>query len=369
MREEVLGKNPRILSSGKHDSIFYRDLWDTLLSRGVWKGRITDKTKDGALIELDTTISAVRDHLGEIASLVAVSRDVTEMVKLENQLRQSQKLEAIGSLAAGIAHEINTPIQFVGDNTRFLATAFADLMLVLKTAMVVVKEAELGMVDSRLYREYLSVVEHADLGFLETEVPGAIEQTLQGVERVATIVRAMKDFSHPGGSEKSLADVNKVLRTALVVAGHEIKNVADVEIDFDPNLPLVPCYPGPLNQVLLNLLVNAAHAIADVVADGSQKRGTIGIGTSCHGNEVVIGISDTGKGIKREIRDRVFDPFFTTKGVGKGTGQGLAIARSVIVEKHGGSIRFESEEGKGTIFYVTLPLTSSVPTGLVSAIP
>jgi two-component system NtrC family sensor kinase len=353
---EMMGKNPRILKSGEQDSTFYRSLWKTLQSCGVWQGRITDRRKDGTFIEFESTITAVRDHLGNLASYVAISRDVTEIVKLETQLRQAQKLEAVGSLASGIAHEINTPLQFVGDNVRFLSDSFGSLLQVLRAVATLLNEAESSVRNSDSYQDYVGATKSSDLAFLEQEIPRAIEQTLQGVERVTTIVRAMKEFSHPDGSEKTPTDINRALETTLTVAGYELRFVADVKTDFDRSLPLVHCHPGPLNQVFLNLLVNAVHAIADVVGNGGKEKGTISIRTFRDGDAVVVAIGDTAAGIKPEIRDRIFDPFFTTKGVGKGTGQGLAIARSVVVDKHGGSLTFETEEGKGTTFYVRLPL-------------
>jgi signal transduction histidine kinase len=180
---------------------------------------------------------------------------------------------------------------------------------------------------------------------------------LNGVERVATIVQAMKEFSHPDSGETELIDLNKALKSTLTVARNEIKYVADVEQDFDPELPLVQCRPGDINQVLLNLLVNAAHAIKDALGGNDEKRGVITVTTRAEGDKVLISVADTGTGIPESVRGRVFDPFFTTKTVGKGTGQGLAIARSVVVDKHGGTLTFETEVGEGTTFFVRLPIS------------
>jgi len=204
----------------------------------------------------------------------------------------------------------------------------------------------------------------ADLTYLADEIPKAIVQTLDGVGRVAKIVRAMKDFSHPDQGVRAPADLNRALDDTLIVARNELKYVADVVTDFDPQLPAVSCYLSDLNQVFLNLLVNAAHAIADVVGDGKSRqvtgKGTITVTTRREGDEVIVKIADSGTGIPPEIRDRVFDQFFTTKAVGKGTGQGLSIAHSVVVEKHGGSLTFETEVGKGTTFIIRLPLKDEV---------
>jgi len=169
----------------------------------------------------------------------------------------------------------------------------------------------------------------------------------------------MKEFSHPGSREKAPTDINKAISTAITVCRNEWKYVAEVTTDLDPELPLVPCVSGEINQVLLNLIVNAAHAVADVVGEQPTEKGRITIGTRRVGNEAEITVKDTGCGIPEAARSRVFDPFFTTKEVGKGTGQGLAIARSVVVEKHGGRIYFETETGKGTTFVVRLPFESA----------
>jgi len=198
------------------------------------------------------------------------------------------------------------------------------------------------------------VEEEADCAYLLEEIPQALAQTLDGVTRVATIVRAMKEFAHPEGKEMAAADINKALLSTLTVARNELKYVADVETEFG-DLPLVVCNIGDINQVFLNLLVNAAHAIAEGTK-GSGEKGKIQVRTSSEGNAVLVTISDTGCGIPEANRSKVFDPFFTTKEVGRGTGQGLAIARSVVVERHKGSLNFESEVGKGTTFCIRLPI-------------
>ena len=194
----------------------------------------------------------------------------------------------------------------------------------------------------------------ADVVLAEAEIPKAIAQTLDGVGRVATIVRAMKEFAHPDSGEKAVADLNKALTSTLTVARNELKYVADVETDLG-DIPSVSCHLGDLNQVFLNLLVNAAHAIGDTVKESGGK-GRIGVRTTCEGDNVCVAISDTGGGIPEHVRSKIFDPFFTTKGVGRGTGQGLAIARSIVVDKHGGSLTFETEVGEGTTFFIRLPV-------------
>ncbi len=293
------------------------------------------------------------DDCGE--SLLIVAADVTERRRLETQLRQAQKLESIGQLAAGIAHEINTPTQFVGDNIRFLQDAFRDLADVLKRYAQLLDAARDGQPPPDLLREVQETLDEADLDYLLEEIPTAIEQSLDGVDRVAKIVRSMKEFSHPGTREKQLVDLNKAIESTITVARNEWKYVAEMQTDFDPELPPVPCWVSDFNEVILNIVVNAAHAIADVVGDSGEK-GRITVTTRRCGDEIEVRVSDTGTGIPEDIRARIFDPFFTTKEVGKGTGQGLAVAHAVVVEKHGGTIRVESEVGQGTTFIIRLPI-------------
>jgi two-component system, NtrC family, sensor kinase len=270
------------------------------------------------------------------------------------ELRQAQKLESVGRLASGIAHEINTPIQFVGDNTRFLEDSFASIKALLDKFAELRNAAASGAVSADLLREVQRVEHETDCAYLLDEIPQAIRQTMEGVDRVATIVRAMKEFAHPEGKAMMQADLNKALLSTMTVARNEWKYVADIETELG-ELPLVVCNVDDLNQVFLNLLVNAAHAIADVVKDGGK--GGIAIRTAAEGDKVHISIADTGAGIPEAIRTKVFDPFFTTKEVGRGTGQGLAIARSVIVDRHKGNLTFESEVGKGTTFHIWLPVS------------
>jgi PAS domain S-box-containing protein len=311
--------------------------------------------KDGFL---GISISPIKAESGEISGLILMGRDITEKLTLEMQLAQAQKLESIGQLAAGIAHEINTPIQYVGDNTRFLNEAFKDLFTLLEKCKDLLEANKSGEVTGDLLEQVETAAREADLDYLVDEIPTAISQSLEGVERVAKIVRAMKDFSHPGTAEKQAVDLNKAIENTITVARNEWKYVAQMVTDLDPSLPLVPCRPDEFNQVILNIIVNAAHAIAEVVGREPTEKGTIGVKTCRNGDWVEISISDTGGGIPEEIRSRIFDPFFTTKEVGKGTGQGLAISHSVIVDKHGGAIDFETEPGQGTTFLIRLPVAA-----------
>jgi len=304
---------------------------------------------------LGLTITSLHVATKHTTELLVIGSDVTERTALEVQLRHAQKLESVGQLASGIAHEINTPTQYIGDNVRFLQDAFVDLKGLLVNYERLLAAATGNTLSSETLQEVAAAVKSVDANYLLEEIPKAIEQALEGVTRVSRLVGAMKEFSHPGTKEKIPLDLNHAIENTITVARNEWKYVADLETDFDASLPLIACQPGEFNQVTLNLIVNAAHAIADVIEKGGSGKGKIKIQTRDHPEWVEIRIQDTGSGIPEKVRARVFDPFFTTKEIGKGTGQGLAIARSVIVDKHGGTIHFEMQEGKGTTFIVRLP--------------
>jgi len=313
------------------------------------------RAKEGRRVKLEMNPRLIYRE-GKPVGIQAIARDITGRDVAEMELRQEQKLESVGRLASGIAHEINTPIQFVGDNVRFLEDSFGELQSVLKKFQQLCKSTNEPRSGPDFGMELDRIAAASDTDYLLKEIPKAIGQTLDGVERVVTIVRAMKEFAHPESKGMAPADLNKALSNTLTVARNELKYVAEVETDFG-ELPAVVCNVSDMNQVFLNLLVNAAHAIADVVKD-SGKKGKIRVSTSLKDSAAVIAISDTGTGIPEGIRDRIFDPFFTTKEVGRGTGQGLAIARSVV-DRHKGTLTFDTEAGKGTCFYVRLPLAGS----------
>ncbi len=354
--EELIGNTTRILNSGRQAQDFYRDMWQTILAGKVWTDYVVNRKKDATLFEEILTISPVRDSLGSIVNFVAVGLDATKERALQIQLKQAQKLEAIGQLAAGIAHEINTPTQYVGDNTRFLNESFLKLLQLHEEYGMLLEAVKSGTADAALVEKIETKRDEADLDFLFQEIPKAICESLEGIDRVTQIVRAMKDFSHPGSDGKKNTDINNALESTISVSRNEWKYVAEVITDFDALLPELPCYPAELNQVFLNLIVNAAHAIGGTDKQDQCEKGVIEIGTQCQGNYVEVRIADSGSGIPEEIRDRIFDPFFTTKEVGKGTGQGLAIVHSVVVEQHGGTIRVDSEPGRGTTFIIRLPI-------------
>lgn len=284
-----------------------------------------------------------------------VIRDITRRKLLEQQLRQSQKLESIGQLAAGIAHEINTPTQYISDNTTFLKKAFERTLEALQVCRSTVESVD-GINDSPKLIEAREALKKVKIDFLSQEIPRAIEQSMEGLNRVATIVSAMKSFSHPGEREKVTINLRDAIETTLTIARNEWKYVADVEVDIDPDLVPVPCLRDEFNQVILNMVVNSAHAIADTLKPGERDKGKIVIAAHQEGDSVVITVTDDGNGIPREIQQKIFDPFFTTKPVGKGTGQGLSIVFSVIVDKHGGEVAVQSEVGSGTTFTIRLPL-------------
>jgi signal transduction histidine kinase len=299
----------------------------------------------------------------DLAHLAAVAADATTLqlraeishgAKMEVELRQAQKLEAIGRLAAGIAHEINTPVQFVSDSCRFFGEGVAELTGGLDDYRRIVTElagGQLAAADALAAAD--RVDDDRDLSYLRGNLPDAAVRALEGLDRVAKIVAATKEFAYPHVREKSLTDINKAIVSTLIISNNETKYVAEVETELG-ELPSILCHRGELNQVILNIIVNAAHAIRNVVTD-TGKKGVIRVKTWSDPGWIRIAISDTGTGIPAEILDKIFEPFFTTKPVGTGTGQGLAIARSVIVDKHDGTIEVSSELGVGSTFTISLP--------------
>jgi PAS domain S-box-containing protein len=354
--QEAQGQNPRLLKSGETSPETYQQLWDTITEGGDWRGEFHNKKKDGGYYWASACISPIKDEARGITHFVGVQEDITARKHLEHQLLQTQKLEAIGQLAAGIAHEINTPTQFVGDNLHFLQEAFTDLDTLLTHYASLGQACQANTSLAPLLQQVEATAKAIDVDYLLGEIPSALQQSLEGVQRVATIVHAMKDFAHPGSQDKTAIDLNQAIASTITVARNEWKYVAEIKIDFDPELPLVLCILGAVNQAILNLLINAAQAIGDIVGDGAQGKGVITLRTRQVGAWAEIRITDTGPGIPAAIRDKIFEPFFTTKPLGQGTGQGLAIAYDVIVRKHGGTLGYETDEGQGTTFVVRLPL-------------
>jgi signal transduction histidine kinase len=285
------------------------------------------------------------NELGEPQRVAGVHLDITERKEAAIRLASAERLESVGKLAAGVAHEINTPIQFVNDSVYFIRDA-VDELLRLTDRLRTLAAADPGNAGT-------VAAMSGDLPYLAQQLPKALERSLDGLKRVAEIVRSMRELAHPDRPEMSEVDLNHLIRNALVVARAEYKYVAEVATDLAP-LPPVRCHAGELNQVMLNLLVNASHAIADAVAR-SGKKGLITVSSRIDGEAIVISVADTGGGIPENIRHRIFEPFFTTKEVGRGTGQGLAISHNIIVKRHGGAIDCDSQVGKGTVFHVHLP--------------
>ena len=298
---------------------------------------------------------ARRNEAGEAVRIVGTMVDIHEATLMQLHAANASKLESIGELAAGIAHEINTPTQYVGDNVRFLGDAFQTMRQYLADVSQLLAQHAESSLGTQLRQRF----EAADIAYLEEEIPKAIAQSLDGVDRIGRIVGAMREFSHPGQDQTS-TDLNHAIANTITVATSEWKYVATVETEFDPSLPLVPVVPGEFNQVILNIIVNAAHAIGEAHGRQTSGLGTIRVRTRQAGDWAEIQIADDGCGMPPHVQQKIFDPFFTTKPVGKGTGQGLAIAHNVIVKKHRGTLAVDSESGRGTTFTIRLPLQADL---------
>ncbi|MDB4961438.1 MAG: hypothetical protein JWP01_1437 [Myxococcales bacterium] len=309
----------------------------------------------GRIVHVRTFLNA----RGGSRRIRAIVLDITRQRKLESELQQAQKLESVGRLAAGVAHEINTPIQFIGDSVQFMAQSIDDVMMVVGKQQVLLGAIRAGLPASEVAAAAALVQqasEDADLAYLMEQAPKAAERALDGVERVGTIVRSMKVFAHPDSAEMEPVDINTAVKSTLTIARNEYRYVANLDTELG-DVPPLTCFVGEINQVILNVVINAAHAIADIHAE-TGTRGKITVKTSATDDYVEIAIKDTGGGIPEHVRDRIYDPFFTTKDVGKGSGQGLSIARTVIVDKHHGELTFETTTGVGTTFFIRLPIAA-----------
>ena len=281
--------------------------------------------------------------------------EVTNKELKETQLKllQAQKLEAIGQLAAGIAHEINTPIQFIGDNTKFFGESISTIKGAIDQYKTLLQKAISGKPPSKNCMEELD--EEYDLEYILSEIPDSIRATQDGVHRVSSIVQGLKAFSHPDTGEKVLFNVNEGIKNTTIICRNEWKFIADLVLNLDDDLPMVPCFPGDFNQVIMNIIINGAHAISERLQN-TNEIGLIQISTSLEKNHIIIRLKDNGIGMDNDSLKRIFDPFFTTKEVGQGTGQGLSISRNIIVNKHSGTLEVESIKGESSIFTISLPL-------------
>ncbi len=364
--DTLLGQGP---VAGKHlDEVF--QLMEGAQARSFGDGPFRSVAETGQILRDDDAVFLAKSGRqlvvayacsplmdgGERQGAIISFRDIQTLKKAQAEALQASKLASVGQLAAGIAHEINTPTQYIGDNLRFAGDAVGVVAHLLQLCRAGLDEsADLDDVRVALHR----AAEESDLDYLLEELPRAISQSLEGVGQVSRIVLAMKDFSHPGEREKVAVDLNRAVENTLAVSRNEWKHVAEINLELDKTLPAVICLPGEINQVLLNMIVNAAHAIATARPGG---RGHIGIATRwCDDGRAEIIIRDDGAGMSDAVKDRIFDPFFTTKDVGKGTGQGLAICRDVVVTKHGGRIAVDSTLGAGTTFTISLPADGNSP--------
>ncbi len=310
--------------------------------------------RDGTDKILEMMVSPVKDDDGALYGFILWGRDITEKILMERELAQARRLESIGQLAAGVAHEINTPMQYIYDNINYIKDEFENFKEYFTKLQGLLSEAAEA---APLLKELLlEAANNERVLYYISEVPRAIADTLEGAAHVTRIVRSLREFSHPGSTEKAASDINRMLENVITISRNEWKYAAELITEFDPDLPSVLCNTGELNQATLNIIVNAAHAIEERNKNEGRSRGTITVATRRADKSVEISIADNGSGIPPEIRDRIFDPFFTTKEAGKGTGQGLPIAHTIIVTRHGGSLSFTSKPGEGTTFYIRIPI-------------
>ena len=313
--------------------------------------------KDGTYVTLESHGSFIRDSRGEIEASVISARDISD----RRMAMQNEKLSAIGQLAAGIAHEINTPVQYVSDNIAFLSDIWNQIDAAMAFCLAPAHASVTS--DSRPSGAVTSAGPPEEWDWLRQEVPKAISQSLEGIRRMSKILGAMRRFSHTGGGEREQVDLNEALDATLTIVQNQIKHIADVQTDYQTNLPRLECYADEMNQVFLNLIVNATHAIREASKKQARERGKLTIRTRQIDDDVQIEIQDNGTGIPLPACARIFEPFFTTKQVGEGTGQGLAICHDIVVRKHHGNIWFDTELDRGTTFFIRIPIQFDAVTG------
>lgn len=315
------------------------------------------KTLDGKLFPATVLLSRV--EIGGEAVLQATVRDISmekENLQMERKLSQANKMESIGTLASGIAHEINSPVQFVYTNVSFIRKAMKSILEAMDS-MIDLCSKSLNFKDqTAIDKELLAIKSKYKVDFLKDEVVSSMDNSSEGINRVTTIVNALKNYSRIGSEVMQKEDINEAIDGSVLVSRHEWKYYADVETNLGADVSNAYCFIGDIKQVIINMVVNAAHSIEEKIKEGVYEKGLINISTYAEGGQFVIKICDNGNGIPKPIQEKIYDPFFTTKEVGKGTGQGLSLVYSVIVDKHKGSINFETEQGKGTTFYISIPI-------------
>ena len=333
--EEIIGQNMRILKSGMTKPESYQALWETITSGNVWEGEFCNKKKNGDLYFEKAEIAPVKDPSGTIINYVGVKENITESRRIKEELLHSEKMALLGVLAAGIAHEINSPMTFISSNVATLVKYSESLF------------EYIAHVDGQLPKDLNSTKsrDRLKIDTILAELPDSLKDTQDGLERVKKIIKNLKSFSYADTKDLQLVDLNEIIESAINISWNELKFKATLTKEFRDLEPIL-CYPQQLNQVFINLLVNASQAI--------DKYGEIAIRTWTDGDALFVSVCDNGCGISPENLERIFETFFTTKGAGKGTGLGLAISKE-IVKKHNGDITVESEVGKGSTFTVKLP--------------
>jgi signal transduction histidine kinase len=314
------------------------------------------------VVELRWTVSC--ELVDDMRFLRGLMIDVTEARRMVRELAQGQKLESVGRIAAGVAHEINTSVQFISDSVRFVRHALKDVPHALADYRALAAGVLSGKDVVAAAKKAHDTDEAADVDYFLKNAPDALDRAIEGIGRVGSIVRSMTEFAHPDARNMADVDLNRAIKTTLNMARNEYKAVAEVETVFG-DIPPVRCHAGDINQVVLNLLLNAAHAIEEVF-EGTTRKGRITVRTRSIGDFVEISIGDTGDGIPEAVRARIFEPFVTTKEMGRGNGQGLALSRGIVVEKLKGSLHFETETGKGTTFFIRLPVSDAASMALSS---
>ena len=352
---ELLGQHHRILvAEYQRQTTEYLNFLDRLRQGEHQQGEFMRVAKDGSVRWLQATYSPVFKQDGSVQKIVEYAYDVTEKKKLQGKLSEAQKLESIGELAAGIAHEINTPMQYVSDNVEYLKESCHSLFDVLDAYDRNLADTAVEKPWQERLAEIKNLQDQCRFGRIREQVPAAVEDCLDGIRRVIEIVRAMKQLSHPGTSEKVHTDINGALRSTATITRNRWKYAAELQLDLDPQLPEVKTKTAEVNQVLINLVVNAADAITEKFGEEGEK-GLILVRTRAFDDHIVIEVEDNGCGMPEHVKRKIFEPFFTTKEVGRGTGQGLAISHNVIVNHHQGKLDVRTKPGEGTCFIVTLP--------------